>query len=248
MTNPNSNSIPGMGAVTDTFDFMKNLWSGMGMSGLQGMKIPGMVMPTLSVEEINKQIKDLKSVEAWLTMNLSMLRSTIQALEVQSATITAIQSMGASLADAMKPSAKPEQAAKADRPGKPVFESPFAPETQKAQAKPAEVQPQKTDAMPGASAESNAPAASAGDASPLIPPMANPAAWWGVLQEQFKQAVDTAAAMTPEMAAAVAKTASASAMPSTAKKAEPSPKTKAAKADQAAPAKAPAKRKAGPKT
>jgi hypothetical protein len=201
MANPNTSGIPGMGAMNDTFDFMKNLWSGMGMPGLQGMKIPGMVMPTLSVEEINKQIKDLKSVEAWLTMNLSMLRSTIQALEVQSATITAIQSMGASLAEAIKPAAKPEQPAKKD---KPAFESPFASEAERAQEKPPEAAAEKTEAPAGAAGESSIPDAGESTA-PLIPPMANPAAWWGVLQEQFKQAVDTAAAMAPDMPAAAAK-------------------------------------------
>ena len=212
MTNPNTSSIPGMGAMTDTFDFMKNLWSGMSMPGLPGMKIPGMVMPTLSVEEIDKQIKDLKSVESWLTMNLTMLRGTIQALEVQSATITTIQSVSASLATAMKPTAKPDEAtkdaAKTERPGKPIFESPFTSSSAKNQDEPTEGSAAQADATPQASTEEAGTATASGDSAPLIPPMANPAAWWGMLQDQFKQAVDTAAAMTPEMpAAAVNKSA-----------------------------------------
>ena len=79
MIKPNMSNIPGMGAMTDTLDFVKNLWGGM---SVPGMGIPGMVMPTLSVEEINKQIADLKAVESWLTLNMNMLRGTIQALEV----------------------------------------------------------------------------------------------------------------------------------------------------------------------
>jgi hypothetical protein len=221
MSNPNNSSIPGMGAMSDTIDFMKNLWGGMSVPGLSGMKIPGMVMPTLSVEEINKQIKDLKSVESWLTMNLSMLRGTIQALEVQSATITTIQTMSASLAEAMKPAAKPDAPAKTEKPGKPAFESPFA------------ASPEKAPAADASADNTSGAAASAGDSAPLIPPMANPAAWWNVLQDQFKQAVDTAAAMTPDMPAkAETKTSSDD------KPASPSGKPAAAKAPKSATAKA----------
>jgi hypothetical protein len=243
MANPNTSGIPGMGAMSDTFDFMKNLWNGMSMPGLSGMKIPGMVMPTLSVEEINKQIKDLKSVESWLTMNLTMLRSTIQALEVQSATITTIQSMSTSLAEAIKPSAKPGQAAKAEKPGKPAFESPFAAPFEKKQAEPAPAPEATSEAPAQAAAEDAGPGATApsGESAPLIPPMANPAAWWGMLQDQFKQAVDTAAAMTPDMPS------SSAAKQSTSAKAEQPPKPKAAKAEKPAPAKTAAKRKAPPK-
>ncbi|MGZ3158208.1 MAG: PhaM family polyhydroxyalkanoate granule multifunctional regulatory protein [Burkholderiaceae bacterium] len=236
MTNPNTSGIPGMGAMTDTFDFMKNLWGGMSMPGLPGMKIPGMVMPTLSVEEIDKQIKDLKSVESWLTMNLTMLRGTIQALEVQSATITTIQSVSASFASAMKPNAKPDADVKEKKPGKPIFESPFtSAAASKPEAEPAKAASSNAEAetTPKAAAE-DAAAAHGGDAPPLIPPMANPAAWWGMLQDQFKQAVDTAAAMTPEMPAAKPATA--------AKPEEVKPKT--AKTGKAAPAKGSTKRKA----
>ena len=42
--------IPGVGAMTDTLEFVKNLWG--------GMKIPGMAMPSLSVDDVNKQIAD----------------------------------------------------------------------------------------------------------------------------------------------------------------------------------------------
>jgi len=222
MTNPNKSTIPGMGAMTDTIDFMKNLWGGMGMQGVSGMKIPGMVMPTLSVDEINKQIKDLKSVENWLTMNLSMLRGTIQALEVQSATISTIQAMGTTLATAMKPGA--DAASKPEAKKKSEFESPFA----KPEAAPEE---EPVEAEPKTASKSNAKSTEAAD--PLIPPMANPAAWWGVLQDQFKQAVDTAAAMTPDMPAAAAKSAAKPeqpAKPKAGKSAKDEPAKKSAKA------------------
>ena len=58
MAESNMSGIPGVGAMTDTLEFVKNLWG--------GMKIPGMAMPSLSVDEVNKQITDLKAVESWL--------------------------------------------------------------------------------------------------------------------------------------------------------------------------------------
>src|SRR4051794_15708193 len=102
MIKPAMPNLPGLSAMTDTLEFMKNMWGGMGASSTG---IPGMMMPTLSVEEINKQIKDLKAVESWLSVNMNMLRGTIQALEVQSATISTLQAMGQNLSAAMNPAA-----------------------------------------------------------------------------------------------------------------------------------------------
>mgnify|MGYP003342433262 FL=1 len=46
------------------------------------------------IEELEKRIKDLKSVENWLNLNLNILKSTIQGLEVQHATMMALKSFG----------------------------------------------------------------------------------------------------------------------------------------------------------
>jgi hypothetical protein len=73
----------------DPFEFLKKMWGPMGQS------LPGMVTPTLDVNEIDKRIGELKSVETWLGMNLNMLKMTIQGLEMQRATLAAFQSMGA---------------------------------------------------------------------------------------------------------------------------------------------------------
>ena len=45
---------------------------------------------TNNVEEFDKKIKELKSVEQWLNLNLGILQSTIQGLEVQKNTIVAL--------------------------------------------------------------------------------------------------------------------------------------------------------------
>ena len=78
----------------DPFEFLKRLWGPMGQS------LPGMVTPTLDVGEIEKRIAELKSVETWLSMNLNMLKMTIQGLEMQRTTLNAFQSMGTAAREA----------------------------------------------------------------------------------------------------------------------------------------------------
>lgn len=71
----------------DPMDFLKRLW------GNIGTPLPGMSIPTLDTGELDKRITDLKAVEGWLKMNLNMLQMSIQALEVQRATLSALQVM-----------------------------------------------------------------------------------------------------------------------------------------------------------
>jgi hypothetical protein len=80
---------------SDPFEMFRRLW------GPLGVPVPGMAMPTLDPQEIEKRIADLRSVETWLNMNLNMLRLSIQGLEMQKA---ALQAMGAGAAP-KKPSA-----------------------------------------------------------------------------------------------------------------------------------------------
>lgn len=81
---------------TDPMEFLKTLW------GNTGMPRPGLVTPTLDTNELDKRIADLKAVEGWLKTNLGMLQMTIQGLEMQRATLAAMQaiSQSASSADA----------------------------------------------------------------------------------------------------------------------------------------------------
>lgn len=175
MTNPSMPQMPGAGAMTDTLEFMKNLWGNVKMPGVS---IPGMVMPSLSVEEINKQITDLKAVESWLTVNMNMLHGTIKALEVQSATISTLQSMSANFSSAMQP-----PAAKSVEDAAP-FHSPFA----RSAAPAAEAAPAPApESTPEPAPELERPAESSAAAQ-----LPNPAVWWNMLQDQFKQAVASA--------------------------------------------------------
>ena len=168
MSKSNMSSIPGVGAMTDTLEFVKNMWG--------GMKIPGMVMPTLSVDDINKQITDLKAVESWLTLNMNMLRGTIQALEVQSATIATLQSMSAAMNSMGQANATEDKS---------EFESPFS-------ASPS------TAAKSSVSGSGEQSQPQPNDPAGLVAPFANPAVWWNMLQDQFNQAVSTAVTPEPE--------------------------------------------------
>jgi len=74
----------------DPLEFLKGMWGSMGFA------VPGMVTPTLDVEELDKRITDLKTVEGWLRMNLNMLQMSIQGLEMQRATLAAMQAISQS--------------------------------------------------------------------------------------------------------------------------------------------------------
>ena len=69
----------------DPFEMFRRLW------GPLGVPVPGLAMPTLDPAEIDKRVQELKSVEMWLSMNLNMLRTAIQGLEMQKAGLSAMQ-------------------------------------------------------------------------------------------------------------------------------------------------------------
>jgi hypothetical protein len=70
----------------DPFEMFRRLW------GPLGIPLPGMAVPTFDPQEVEKRIAELKSVEAWLTMNLNMLRLSINGLEMQRAALQAMKS------------------------------------------------------------------------------------------------------------------------------------------------------------
>jgi len=70
----------------DPFEMFRRLW------GPLGIPLPGMAVPTFDPQEVEKRIAELKSVEAWLNMNLNMLRLSINGLEMQRAALQAMKS------------------------------------------------------------------------------------------------------------------------------------------------------------
>lgn len=196
MANTQMPHIPGAGVMTDTLDFVKNLWG--------SMSVPGLTAPTLSVEELDKKINDLKAVEAWLNLNMSMLRGSIQALEVQRGTIATLKSVGASLAAAVNTGANDKSIFDAN-----PYASAFFHHAREADKAPAS-KPSWPPAPTPAPAQQAAPEAPEAAPAPKPVPdaaaqMPNPAVWWNMLQDQFKQAVSTAMASESMMADAAAR-------------------------------------------
>ena len=107
--------------VHDPLNFMRNMWGNMGFT------LPGMVAPTFDVEELDKRIKDMKAVEGWLRMNLSMLQMTIQGLEMQRTTVGAVQTMSKMASDAAK-SMTPEAGNRPPAPPENFFQGTIHPE------------------------------------------------------------------------------------------------------------------------
>ena len=191
---PPSGTIPG---VTDTLDFVKNLWGSMNIPGAGMSGMGGMASPPMSVEDLDKRIADMKAVESWLNLNLSMLHGTIQAMEVQRSTLVTLKSMGASMAEAMRQSGVSAEKM-ANTPFASFFGQPAGSASATGAAKPAGAG--GASAQPGTASAAGAAAGSAPGADPGAA-MGMPAAmaWWNMLQDQFTQAVATA--MTPPPAA-----------------------------------------------
>lgn len=214
----------GFGKFVPGFDFLQNLskTAAQATPAAGAGAVPGMaswVAPTLSVEEIDKRIQELKSVLFWLEQNTTALKATIQAMEVQKMTLSTLQSMNVSMADLAKAfTAKPPAAANA------------APQAEPAPApEPAKEEPAPEEAKEPA-AESNA--------KPAVDPMQ----WWGALTQQFQ---DIAAAAVKDVAAEAMKagmTAKGASTTASPKKAPAAKKTASASKKPAA--KAPARKAA----
>ncbi|MBB5500368.1 PhaM family polyhydroxyalkanoate granule multifunctional regulatory protein [Paraburkholderia sp. MM5384-R2] len=146
-----------------------------------------MMAPLTSVEELDKRITDMRAVEQWLKLNLSMLQSAIQALEVQRATLATLRAFGAFAQSSMSQAAAAASgAAASDAPNTAPRPAP-APSWTKPAA------PTPESATQADSDEEEAPATPGFDAS----------AWWNLLQSQFNQIAQFATTQ-PSVAVAAA--------------------------------------------
>jgi hypothetical protein len=84
----------------DIFEFMQKMWNPL------NFPIPGMLTPTIDVEELDKKIRELKSVENWLKMNLGFLQMTIRTLELQKTALEALNASGKDDAEGSASSSK----------------------------------------------------------------------------------------------------------------------------------------------
>ena len=208
------------------FDFLRNLAAGgasaaSAMPGLGGMS--SWVAPTLSVEEIDKRIQELKAVQYWLEQNGHALKATIQALEVQRMTLSTLRGMNVRMEDLAQAFAdSTTRAAEAVREA--TAAATAAPAARDEASEPAPAPAPSAEAPAGE--EADAPAAAA-------PGVIDPLQWWGSLTQQFQQ-----------IASQALKDASAMQMPMAAAGAMPEPPAAAAKpAGRKAPARKAASRK-----
>lgn len=189
----------GFGQFVPGFDFLQNLSKTAAQAqpaAAAGM--PGMaswVAPTLSIEEIDKRIQELKSVLFWLEQNTTALKATIQAMEVQKMTLTTLQSMNVNMADLAKaftakppaPEAVPAAAAAsaAAKPRTSLFTSKPAPQAETEPATP-QTSASSADATAQAAADPSADKVDSGSASEAAKPAVDPMQWWGALTQQFQ--------------------------------------------------------------
>ena len=205
----------GFGKFVPGFDFLQNLAKN---SSEGSGKIPGLsnwIAPTMSVEDVEKRVEELKAVQFWLEQNSRALTATIQALEVQKMTLSTLKGMNVSMGDMaslFQPNSGSES--KASAASLPSAADAFAGVTQA-----------MTDAMVRATsafaASSAAPSAAVDKTSPVAaaapapapaqqePPAASdpqgqggkdtvlgsvidPMQWWGALTQQFQQIATSA--------------------------------------------------------
>jgi hypothetical protein len=72
----------------DMLEFMQKMWNPM------GFPLPGMVAPTINVEELERKLSEMRSVENWLKMNLAFLQMTIKTLEMQKSALETLSGKG----------------------------------------------------------------------------------------------------------------------------------------------------------
>lgn len=239
MVNPSANPfvLPGFGQGGDlsqnpmlaSLEMMRQAWQSMAGGALDH----SLMAAPMSPEELERRIQELRTVENWLRMNLSMLTSTIQGLEVQRATLTTLRSFvesataagTSSTAEALSPlEAVLGLRKSASAPKAPAQEPPAAtsgwPDPPAARAASEPVAPSSSDAAgTGASATAAGEAALAGAAAAAQ-------GWWDMLQKQFdtlaaatSATLHSAEAMKAASAQAADSAVSAASAPATAKSA-----------------------------
>lgn len=183
-----SDSTPfGFGRFVPGFDFLQNLAKGAaaGMPTMPGLS--GWVAPTVSVDELDKRIQDLKAVQFWLEQNARALAATVQALEVQKMTLATLQDMNVAMGD-LAASFGAAAGQDKERPAARAAEPPSAfPFTSPPAPAPAPV-PEAPSPANDASAARSARTPPDDEAAPeQTKRAADPMQWWGALTSQFQQ-------------------------------------------------------------
>lgn len=81
----------------DWFEFMQKMWNP------ASFPMPGMITPTVNIEEIDKKITELTAVENWLTMSTGMVQMTIKTLQMQKSALESLRAAGEAAAKPTDP-------------------------------------------------------------------------------------------------------------------------------------------------
>ncbi|EFI61700.1 UNVERIFIED_CONTAM: hypothetical protein NO986_13820 [Comamonas sp. A-3] len=194
----------GFGKFIPGFDFLQGLAQSAGAAANPMGRVPQWVAPTVSVEEVDKRIAELKAVQFWLEQNSRALAATIQALEVQRMTLSTLKDMNVSMSELAKsfpfPGAAPAEPAATGNAGWPMGSATAT--AKAAVAEPLANPAPEPEAQAAAQEEQNHAKA---QAEPPSQAALNQAMqWWGALTQQFQQIAAKAMAepVPPETLAA----------------------------------------------
>jgi hypothetical protein len=209
----------GFGKFVPGFDFLQSLAKGASSSIPQLPNLSNWVAPTISVEELEKRVEELKAVQFWLEQNSRALSATIQALEVQKMTLATLKGMNFSMGDVANAfklktadtvMSGVQKAADTVSGAAGAVAGAAARVTGRAAAEEA---PDETDAEPASAAKAQPKAKGKAAAESAV---VDPMQWWGALTSQFQQiaanamkdaAKQTAIDTTRNMATGLAKEA-----------------------------------------
>jgi len=187
--------LPGLGQTGEmagnpmmaSLEMMQQAWAGLaGPGGLtQTLPIP------MNIEDLDRRIAELRTVENWLKLNLSMLSSTIQGMEVQRATIATLKTFAGAA---------------------PTGDAPSPLEVALGINKPASTPatPPGADHAADASATASATPADPGSATVAAAQSATQA-WWNLMQQQFGHLASATASSMAGAATATSNTPAATA-------------------------------------
>lgn len=221
------------------FDFLKNLAGASATpSAVPGLpSLSSWVAPTLSVEEVDKRIQELKTVQYWLEQNGHALKATIQALEVQKMTLSTLRGMNVRMEDLTsaftRAAAAPTAAPVAPAAPAPAYRA--APEPQPAPEPEPEAETE-VDAGPEAEAPDAPPQRAKAAAAADGPGVVDPLQWWGALTQQFQQIASAALQDAAHLKAPAMAQASAGSPKKPAARKAPAAKKKKAASSRTAPA------------
>ena len=243
MSNAETPSFPDFGKLVPGFDFLQNLTKQAAASTPKSTpqlpNLGGWLAPTLNVEELDKRIQELKTVQFWLDQNATALKATIQALELQKMTLATLEGMNFNMSEVANAFKLKVAASEPDK-VKPFSGQEISPSAfQASQASAEHSAEPAAEASATASEVKTEPDKAPATAGGMVDPMQ----WWGALTQQF-QAI-AADAMKEAAQKSAMDSSQAGPKPAAAKTSSRAAAKAAPKAKPGAKAKAPARKTAG---